>query len=138
MTRLKAKALATRATLAAAHPLLAAHARLPTGRARDEGGLELNPDYLNAPEVTIILRMGRHGFDEPRVAEGDLVVADRRVKPDDGSLVVAVMRGKTDVLRYAISDGLELLFTPEGSCKRAGVAEILATVVSVIPVTPEL
>lgn len=138
MTRLKAKALATRATVVAAHPLSAAHARLPTGRARDEGRLELNPDYLNAPEATIMLRVGRHGFDEPRVAEGDLVVADRRMKPDDGSLVVAVVGGETGVLRYSISEGLELLYAPDGSCERVGAAEILATVVSVIPVTTEL
>jgi SOS-response transcriptional repressor LexA len=98
----------------------------------------LNPDYLNTPEATIMLRMGRHGFEEPRVAEGDLVVADRRMKPDDGSLVVAVIGGETGVLRYSISEGLELLCAPDGSCEQIGVAEILATVVSVIPVTTEL
>jgi SOS-response transcriptional repressor LexA len=105
--------------------------------ARDEGGLEFYPGYFDTPEVTIILRMGRPGFDEPLVAEGDLVIADRRVKPDDGSLVIAVVGGESVVRRFSRSEGGERLYTPDGSCERAGAAEILATVVSLIPVSPE-
>lgn len=137
MTNRRAKALATRAALVAPDSPSPAHARPSLGSVRDEGVFELNPDYLAAPEVTVILRMGRPGFDEPRVAEGDLVIADRRVKPVEGSLVIASVCGDTAVRRFSVSRGLELLRTPDGSCERAGAAEILATVVSVIPVTPE-
>src|SRR5947209_2424817 len=61
---------------------------------RGETGLTLNLNYLNDPDVTIILRMDQKGFDEPCVYEGDLVVADRRVKPEDGNLVIATIDGE--------------------------------------------
>jgi SOS-response transcriptional repressor LexA len=138
MTNPRARTLAIRAALVAADPLSPARARLLVGSARDECLFELNPDYLTGPEVTIVLRMGGPGFDEPGVAEGDLVIADRRVKPGDGSLVIALIRGETTVRRFSVSEGLELLRAPDGSCERAEAAEILATVVSVIPVRPEL
>lgn len=137
MTNRRAKALATRAALVAPDSPSPTHARSPVRSARAEGVFELNPDYLAAPEVTVILRMGQPGFDEPHVAEGDLVIADRRVKPVEGSLVIASVRGDTVVRRFSVSGELELLRTPDGSCERAEAAEILATVVSVIPVTPE-
>lgn len=113
------------------------HTRLLIRSTHDEGGLEFNPGYLDAPEMMIILRVGQPGFDEPRVAEGDLVIADRRVKPDDGSLVIAVVGGESVVRRLSLSEGGERLYAPEGSCERAGAAEVLATVVSLIPVSPE-
>jgi SOS-response transcriptional repressor LexA len=138
MTKLRARAIATRATHVAAKLSSSTRVRLPINGPDGEAGLEFNSDYLDKPEVTIILRMGRLGYDEPRVAAGDLIVADRRVRPDDGRLVVAAVGGEAVVRRYSVSEGLELLRAPDGSCERAEAAEILATVVAVIPVTPEL
>jgi len=111
--------------------------RPPIRTAHDENRLEFSLGLLDDPGMTIILRMRRPGFDEPRVAEGDLVIADRRVKPDDGNLVIAVVGGESVVRRFSTSEEVELLSAPDGSCERTGAAEILATVVSVIPVTPE-
>jgi DNA polymerase V len=138
MTKLRARAIATRATHVAAKLSSPTRVRLPISGSHGDAGLEFNANYLDDPEVTIILRIEHPGFVEPRVAAGDLVVADRTVLPDDGSLVVAAVGGETVVRRYSASEGLELLRAPDGSCERAEAAEILATVVAVIPVTPEL
>ena len=104
---------------------------------RDEGELELNPGYLGDPKVTIIHRVEQPGFDEPRVSAGDIVIADRRVKPGDGSLVIAQVGGELVVRRFSTSGGHEFLCDDEGSCEMEGGAEILAAIVSVIPITPE-
>jgi SOS-response transcriptional repressor LexA len=138
MTKLRAKAIAARATHVAAKLSSPTRVRLPISGSHCDAGLEFNANYLDDPEVTIILRIGWPGFDEPCVVEGDLVIADRRVRPDDRSLVVAAVGGEMVVRRYSVSEGVELLCAPDGSCERAEAAEILATVVAVIPVTPEL
>lgn len=104
---------------------------------RDEGELELNPGYLGDPGATIICRVEQPGFDEPHVSAGDIVIADRRVKPSDGSLVIAVVGGELVVRRFSTSGGHEFLCDGEGSCELKGGIEILAAIVSVIPVTPE-
>jgi SOS-response transcriptional repressor LexA len=131
----KSKAVAARARLEIAKRL--------TGidPAHDGGGVELNPEYLDDPEMTIILRMDEPGFNEPHVSRGDLVIADRRVKPDDGCLVVAMLGGGMVVRRFSISGGVAFLCAGDGSCERTegtggGRPEILAAVVSVIPVEP--
>lgn len=104
---------------------------------RDEGELELNPGYLGDPEVTIICHVEQPGFDEPRVSAGDIVIADRRVKPSDGSLVIVVVGGELVVRRFTASGGHEFLCAGDGSCELKRGTEILAAIVSVIPVTPE-
>lgn len=107
----------------------------------EENWLLINSDYLAGPEVTIIHRVDEPGFREPRVSAGDLVVADRRVKPDDGSLVVAMIDGKKSVILFTARGGREYLHRAgengSESLEVIGNAriEILASVVSVIPVT---
>lgn len=105
--------------------------------ARDEGELEFNLGYLGDPRATIICHLEQPGFDEPHVSAGDIVIADRRVKPGDGSLVIVQVGGELVVRRFSTSGGHEFLCDGEGSCELKGGTEILAAIVSIIPVTPE-
>ncbi len=119
-----------------------ANRSMTTNLLRDETGLELNPGYLNDPEITIIIRADQSGFEEMRVSAGDLVIGDHSVMPGDGSLVIAMAGGKRVVRRFSISEGGVFLCAGDGSCERTevtdnGQTEILATVVSVIPVEPD-
>lgn len=136
----KSRAAANRARLDVANrPASAdpARRRLSAGAAHDGVGLELNPGYLGNPEVTIIHRLEQPVFDEPRVSAGDIVIGDRRVKPGDGSLVIAVVGGELVVRRFSASGEQEFLCDGDGSCEMEGGAEILAAIVSVIPITSE-
>ena len=102
-------------------------------------GLEINSVYLAGPETTIIHRVDEPGFREPRVCAGDLVVADRRVKPDNGSLVVAMIEGERLVTLFTARGGREYLQRAgEHGSEALDVTDnarikILASVVSVIP-----
>jgi DNA polymerase V len=138
----KPRTTATRAKLDIA--ALRERVSRPFGRTADstsceESGLELNSAYLDNPEVTIIHRMNQPGLDEPHVCEGDLLVADRRVKPVNGSLVIALIDGEIVVRLFSVSGGRQYLRAGgKTSCdvEVTGGAriEILASVVSVIPV----
>jgi len=108
----------------------------------EEAGLMMNSCYLGDPSVTIIHRVDQPSFRTPRVARGDLVIADRRVKPVHGSLVIATINGEKFVRRLLMSGGHESLYAGGDSCEVIKVTEgsqveILATIVSVIPVIPE-
>jgi SOS-response transcriptional repressor LexA len=132
----KSRAVATRAKLEIGNRVTT------TTLSRDETGLELNPGYLDDPEITIIIRVDQPGFEEMRISEGDLVIGDRRVTPGDGSLVIAMAGGKRVVRRFSISAGVGYLCAGDGTRGRTkvtgtGQSEILATVVSVIPVAPD-
>jgi DNA polymerase V len=132
----KSRVVATRARPDVANRLTT------TNLSRDEIGLELNPGYLDDPEITIIIRMEQPGFEDLRVSLGDLVIGDRRVTPGDGSLVIAMAGGKMVVRRFSISEGGAFLCAGAGTRGRTkitdtGQTEILATVVSVIPVAPD-
>jgi SOS-response transcriptional repressor LexA len=132
----KSRAVATRAKLEIGNRVTT------TTLSRDETGLELNPGYLDDPEITIIIRVEQPGFEEMRISVGDLVIGDRRVKPDDGSLVIAMATGKTVIRRFSASEGGAFLCVGDGTrgwTKITGnvQSQILATVVSVIPVVPD-
>ena len=129
------RAAATRAKLNTV-----AHATFD-GSLSEETGLEINSVYLAGPETTIIHRVDGPGFRKPRVCEGDLVVADRRVTPRQGCLVIAVIEGERTVGRLTARGGRAYLQCPIEKGKEdqeltddSGI-EILASVVSVIPVT---
>lgn len=99
----------------------------------------LNPANLGDPNSTIIHRVASPGFEDLRVSVGDLVVADRRVPASSGSLVIAMIGGEMAVRRFSG----RYLFAGDGSrqtLNSAGGArvEVLATVVSVIPVAAGL
>jgi SOS-response transcriptional repressor LexA len=104
--------------------------------------LGLDTTHLGDPRSTIIHRVGAPGFEDPRVSAGDLVVADRAVRPDDGDLVIAVIGGEKVVRLFRVSAGREYLLA--GGEAGGGVevssdarVEILASVVSVIPIIQE-
>lgn len=99
-----------------------------------------NQGHLD-PAVTIIHRVDEAGFDDPPVSTGDLVVGDRRVKPTDRCLVIAVIRGLRVVRHFSADGGRQFLHSGDEACETLEVTgrrdvEILAAVVSVIPVIP--
>lgn len=132
----------------AAPPENGSASRLTTGivslsenTSRGQDAATFNQSYLGDPRVTIIHRMDEAGFDDPPVSTGDLVVGDRRVKPTDRCLVIAVIGGlrvvrlfSTDGRRQFLCSGNEACETLEVTGRRD--VEILAAVVSVIPVIP--
>lgn len=103
--------------------------------------LVLDTTHLGDPRSTIIHRVGAPGLDDPRVSAGDLVVADRAVRPEDGDLVIAVIAGEKVIRLFRVSGGREYLLAGGEYCdvEVTGDArvKILASVVSVIPVVRE-
>ena len=105
----------------------------------DAESVGLNTAYLGDPDSTIIHRVAASGFEDLRVSAGDLVIADRRVPASSGSLVIAMIEGEMAVRRFSG----RYLFAGDGSRQTLNGAggsrvEVLATVVSVIPVAAGL
>lgn len=101
----------------------------------------LNTAFLGDPRATILHRVGRDRFKVPPVSEGDILVADRRLKPEDGDLVIALVDGERVVRLFSESKGRRYLRT--GAEPRASTeltddsrAAVVAVVVSLIPVIP--
>jgi SOS-response transcriptional repressor LexA len=81
------------------------------------------------------------GFNDPPVSVGDLVVGDSRVKPIDRCLVIAVIGGMRVIRLFSTDGGRQFLHTGNEACETLEITgrpdvEILAAVVSVIPVIP--
>ncbi len=110
-------------------------------RSRGQNGMTLNQVYLGDPGVTILHRVDGAGFDDPPVSVGDLVVGDRRVKPSDCCLVIAVIGGMRVVRLFSTDGGRQFLHCGDEACGKLEITgrqdvEILAAVVSVIPIIP--
>jgi SOS-response transcriptional repressor LexA len=106
-----------------------------------QNDVTLNQVYLGDPGVTIIHRVDGSGFDDPPVSVGDLVVGDRRVKPIDRCLVIAVIGGMRVVRLFSTDGGHQFLHSGSEACETLEITsrrdvEILAAVVSIIPVIP--
>ena len=82
--------------------------------ARDhlEKKLDLNDLLIQHPAATFFVRALGHSMKDAGIHDGDLLIVDRAVKPDDGKVVIAVINGEFTVKRIRILKG-RLLLMPE-------------------------
>jgi DNA polymerase V len=104
--------------------------------------LEMNQHIFKNPETTIIVRMDGDYFKSQGIFHNDLVVADCAIEPQDGRLVVAMVRGQQIVRRLSRQGTREVLVTDDGPSALmevggARMVRIIAVVTHTIHVLPE-
>lgn len=104
--------------------------------------LEMNRHIFKNPETTIIVRMEGDYFKSQGIFHNDLVVADCALEPQDGRLVVVMVKGRQLVRRLSRRGRREVLLTDdrpsplmEVGSKRS--IRIIAVVTHTIHVLPE-
>jgi DNA polymerase V len=134
------KLTAVRTKPGRAAPARAARIGRPSGdAARGEKGLGLDTALLGDPRATILHRAGRSGLEVLQVSEGDILVADRRLKAADGDLVIALLDGVRVLGRFSESGGRRYLRAGSETGAQTEVTDdarsaVEGVVVSVIPV----
>jgi SOS-response transcriptional repressor LexA len=104
--------------------------------------LEMNRQIFKNPETTIIVRMDGDYFKSQGIFHNDLIVADCAIEPQDGRLVVAMVRDRQIVRRLSLRGKREVLVTDDGPSALVEVggarrARIIAVVTHTIHVLPE-
>lgn len=91
------------------------------------GGLDLNEHLVAHREATFFIRVRGESMHGAGIHDGDLLVVDRALEPDDGDFVVAEQDGGLTLKRLSKRDGRVRLL-PENPCHRpdplAGDAEL--------------
>jgi SOS-response transcriptional repressor LexA len=104
--------------------------------------LEMNRQIFKNPETTIIVRMDGDYFKSQGIFHNDLVVADCAIEPQDGQLVVAMVRGRQIIRRLSRQGNSEVLVTDDGPSALIEVGgarkvRLIAVVTHTIHVLPE-
>ena len=79
-----------------------------------EASLDLSEELIGKEEATFFVRVAGGSMTEAGIHDGDLLVVDRSVEPEDGSVVVAALDGELTVKRYEVRSGCPCLM-PEAS-----------------------
>lgn len=79
-----------------------------------EASLDLNEHLVQHEASTFFLRVAGGSMRKAGIHDGDLLVVDRSVEPEDGSVVVAALDGDLTVKRYRRHDGQPYL-VPESA-----------------------
>lgn len=66
--------------------------------------LDLN-DLIKHPAATFIMRVSGDSMEGAGIFNGDLIIVDRAVKPEDGKIIVAALNGELIVKRLKIHTG---------------------------------
>lgn len=74
-----------------------------------EGSLDLNRLVIKHPEATFFARVEGDSMKDEGIAEGDLLVVDKAVRPYDGCLAVSYIDGEFTLKRVRIEPGRILL-----------------------------
>ncbi len=77
-----------------------------------EGQLDLNEHLIANPPATFFVRVSGQSMINAGIHDGDLLIVDRSVEPQSGSIVIAVVHGETTVKRLG-RRGDRLLLLPE-------------------------
>ena len=90
------------------HPLFLS--RVPAGfpsPADDyvEASLDLSEHLIRNEKATFFVRVAGDSMTEAGIHDGDILVVDRSVEPEDGSVVVAALDGELTVKRYEVHSG---------------------------------
>jgi len=104
--------------------------------------LEMNRQIFKNPETTIIVRMEGDYFKSRGIFHNDLVVADCALEPQDGRLVVAMIKGRQVIRRLSRQGRREVLVTDDGPTPLLEVegkrsVRIIAVVTHTIHVLPD-
>lgn len=61
--------------------------------------IDLNEHLMPNRVATYLIRARGHSMSEAHIYDGDLLIVDRSIRPDDGHVVVAVLDGEMNVKR---------------------------------------
>lgn len=70
-----------------------------------EGRLDLNKHLIKHPAATFFVRVAGDSMTGSGIHPGDILVVDRAIGPQDGSVVIAVLDGELTVKRISRRDG---------------------------------
>lgn len=74
-----------------------------------ESKLDLNAHVIRHEAATFYLRVDGRSMEKAGIHDGDLIVVDRAIEPEDGAVVVAALDGELTVKRYRVqADGAVL------------------------------
>jgi DNA polymerase V len=77
-----------------------------------EATIDLNRQYIRHPAATFFIRVQGHSMIEAGIHNGDMLVVDRSLEAQSGSIVIAVVNGELTVKKLVI-DGDEVWLRPE-------------------------
>ena len=67
--------------------------------------LDLNTHLIEHPAATFFTRVSGHSMRDAGIHDGDLLVVDRALEPQDGRIVIAAVNGELTVKRLRIRKG---------------------------------
>ncbi len=79
-----------------------------------DGSLDLNQHLIKHPTATFFVRVAGQSMREAGIHSGDVLIVDRALTPNDGSVVIAVVNGELTVKRLAKRQG-KLMLVPENT-----------------------
>jgi DNA polymerase V len=74
-----------------------------------ETSLDLSEHLMGKKEATFFVRVAGDSMTEAGIHDGDILVVDRSVEPEGGSVVVAALDGELTVKRYEVRSGYPYL-----------------------------
>jgi DNA polymerase V len=77
-----------------------------------EASLDLSRELIGKEEATFFVRVAGDSMTEAGIHDGDILVVDRSVEPESGSIAVAALDGDLTVKRYEMRSGYPY-FMPE-------------------------
>ncbi len=77
-----------------------------------EGTLDLNEYFIRHPSATYILRVAGDSMIDAGIYEGDYVVVDRAVEPQNNDIVIASVNGEFTIKRFIKKDN-QIILKPE-------------------------
>jgi DNA polymerase V len=67
--------------------------------------LDLNSHLIEHPAATFFTRVSGHSMRDAGIHDGDLLIVDRALEPQDGRVVIAAINGELTVKRLRIRKG---------------------------------
>ena len=74
-----------------------------------EASLDLSRELIGKEEATFFVRVAGDSMTDAGIHNDDILVVDRSVEPEDGSIVVAALDGELTVKRYEVRSGYPYL-----------------------------
>jgi DNA polymerase V len=74
-----------------------------------EASLDLSRELVGKEEATFFVRVAGDSMTGAGIHDEDILVVDRSVEPEDGSIVVAALDGELTVKRYEVQSGYPYL-----------------------------
>lgn len=88
-----------------------------------ETTLDLNEALVDNETSTFFVRVSGHSMKDIGIRDGDIIVVDRSIEPEEGSVVVAALDGELTVKRYRTRNGQPILMPENPSCDPIAIEE---------------